>query len=172
MNSMKFHEMTLLAAAFLGLGLPQAEASLVTNTYSAAVDCPAPGQLCNNTFDVPIQTTSTLLARFTASSSHCSAIYMHFVLDGHEVALVGSLNAGQSTTNLDFGPVAFGFHSLQLRAEGFVNGCNVGDIINWRGVLDLVTSIPCDGFVTLAVERTSAVIGQARFYRLRSECSP
>lgn len=71
--------------------------------------------------------------RFTASPSHCSASYMHFIVDGHETTLAGPLGPGQSTTNLDLGPVSYGSHSLKLLAEGFVNGCNIGDIVNWGG---------------------------------------
>jgi hypothetical protein len=74
MNTMKFNEIALLAAAFFALGLPQAEASLVTNTSTAVVYCTGAGQLCNNAYDVTVLTTNTMSgqARFYRLRSECS----------------------------------------------------------------------------------------------------
>src|SRR5438094_6122364 len=121
----------LLAALALGLVGPllgpaagQADTTSQTS-YPVSVSCPpGGGELCATPFTVPVQTSSTLLAQFTASPEHCSAIRVYFALDGVLSRVSGFLAAGSSTGFVDLGPVGPGPHTVSLVAEGTPGGCN------------------------------------------------
>lgn len=121
--------------------VPSLKAESRTNVYSiTTVNCPNPGQLCTNTYNVQVQTDSALSVRYRASAGHCSDLRMHIILDGQEAAISARLSPGAYSAWFDLGAVTPGLHLLQLRGEGFVGGCNNGDIISFAGQLETVTS--------------------------------
>ena len=156
MKTIKFKDTILIVAACLGLGLAQAGAALMTNTSKAVVYCDGSGLLCDQVHEVTVLTTGTLLAQFTAAATHCASVYFHFAVDGQEVAILGPIAPGQATPSLDLGPVAPGSHSIQIRAEGYLNNCISNVLWSWGGDLQVVTSVPCGGFVSLALERSGS----------------
>jgi len=114
-------------------------AQLVTTTFGPfTVNCTPSGQLCDNTFSQSIGTASTLRVQYNASAGHCSNVAVHILVDGVEKAVTAFLTPGQSSGFFDVGPVSPGFHTVALRGEGTVSGCNIGNLQNWGGTLDVV----------------------------------
>ncbi len=114
-----------------------------TNTGSypiSSISCPGPGQTCSNTFDLAVQTASLLTVQYTAHPSACADVRIHFFVDGIERAVSSQLAAGAASGWFELGPVAPGGHLLQLQAEGFAGGCNVGTLTTWAGSLQVVTT--------------------------------
>ena len=136
----------------LVIGIAAARAQEVTTTYPVLVACTPPiSQLCNPPFTVPVTTTATLVAEFTASPSHCSEIRVRYLVDG--VVVTGfsePLAPGESTGEVDLGPVASGAHTVGVQAMGVLGGCNTGGLGLWAGELDVTTSILVGPPLTLA----------------------
>jgi hypothetical protein len=88
--------------------------------------CPGPGQLCSNLYDLYVTTESLLAVQYTAATANCADVRMHFWVDGTERAVSARLGAGAASGWFALGPVTNGTHLLQLQAEGFLGGCDVG----------------------------------------------
>ena len=138
----------LVIAGFTALALTAAAgaagAQEVTTAYPVAVVCVPGGsdpQLCEPPFTVPVVTTGTLAADFTASPGHCSDIRVRFLVDGAPVTDFSEpLSAGESTGEIDLGPVSAGPHTVGVQALGVVGGCNTGALHSWGGTLEVTTS--------------------------------
>lgn len=91
------------------------------------------GQLSSPYFELSVSTASQLDVEYVAASTHCSNVIMHFLVDGVERAVSGSLSPGQSTGFVTLGPVAPGTYVVGLQAEGVVGGCNTGALQGWGG---------------------------------------
>jgi hypothetical protein len=129
-----------LSAVFLATGTARAD---VTRGFAVGVDsCQGAGvtQFCTPVPLVALPTDSMLLAEFVASTTHCSNIVAHLLVDGVERYQSVSLAPGQSTGGVDFGPVAAGVHKVAVQAEGVIGGCNSGSLASWRGTLTLTVS--------------------------------
>ena len=142
---------SLLAAAVVALALLGATAEVtdaqeISTTHPVAVACqnPPPGdpQRCEPPFTVTVATAGTLVVDFMASPTHCSDIRVRFLVDGSPVTdFSDPLNAGESTGEVDLGPVPLGTHALGVQAEGVLGGCNSGRLASWAGELDVITSL-------------------------------
>jgi hypothetical protein len=131
----------VIAIALLGEVKNVSGQCTFTDSYNPIIDCPIPGGLCSNTFDVAVQTTGSLFVQYTTPVSHCSNVIMHFILDGQEVAVSGILAPTATTGFIDLSPVTAGPHLLQLRCDNYTNGCYVsGDFYNWGGQVDVTIS--------------------------------
>ena len=166
----------LLALAFLLalLGLrAQPAAAAPAAQFSIALACSTTGQLCDPPYSVTVQAQTQLGIDFAISGLHCGPIRQHVLLDGKEVLTTGWLGwAGApapfaalplETGILDLGPVSAGAHTLGLRAEGEVGGCNHGGFDSWGGTLKVYTGPGAGcvfrlGFQTLH-DRLSGKIG-------------
>ena len=128
-------------------------AQTTTNTYIIPdIQCSGTSEICNNTFNQPVQTSGVLTVRYTAPASHCSDVRIHFIVDGQERAVTEVLVPQAASSWFNLGPVAHGSHLLQLQAEGFVTGCNTGVISDWGGKVDVVTASGPTPFIFPAVE--------------------
>jgi hypothetical protein len=129
-------------AAFLATpGL--ARAGLITVDYGpfGVITGNASGvQLSGNAYFIDVTTSGVLETEYTASPGHCSNLFMHFFVDGNDIAHSAILHPGESTGFVDLGPVSAGSHSLELRAEGVVSGCNHGTLESWAGTARVTTS--------------------------------
>jgi len=153
---------------------------VVTTTFGPfTVDCTPSGQLCDNTFSQSIGTISTLRVQYNASVGHCSNVAVHILVDGVERAVTGFLTPGQASGFFDVGPVSSGFHTVALRGEGTVSGCNMGNLVNWGGTMDVVhesavvaaaaAAVPALSPPALAVLSAALlVVGTAAFRRRKS----
>ena len=131
-------------------------AQIVTTTFGPfTVNCTPIGQLCDNTFSQSVGTTSTLRVQYNASAGHCSNVAVHILVDGVEKAVTAFLTPGQSSGFFDVGPVNPGFHTVALRGEGTISGCNVGNLQNWGGTMDVVHEAAIIATATAAVPTLS-----------------
>jgi hypothetical protein len=116
-----------------------ASGQLATTSFGPfSVSCTPVGELCDNTFSQPISTNTTLRVQYVASAGHCSNVAAHILVDGVERAVTAFLTPGQASGFFDVGPVSPGTHTVALRGEGQVGGCNVGNLANWGGTMDVV----------------------------------
>ena len=137
-----FRSLLLAASTFVAAWVASvpAHAQLVTTTYGPfTVNCTPSGQLCNNAFSQSVSTISNLRVQYVASAGHCSNVAVHILVDNVERAVTAFLTPGQASGFFDVGPVAAGSHVVALRGEGTVSGCNVGNLQNWGGTLDVMT---------------------------------
>ncbi len=115
------------------------------STGSFAVYCTSSGELCSPpeklTFKLPRPGTLTSITYSTAAT-HCSAVLLHMLRHGHQIAKTGRLPSGQQTTRvithirLPKGPTTLGF-----QAQGFVGGCNVGRVLSWGGKVTVTVKL-------------------------------
>jgi hypothetical protein len=130
-----------LAAFLAAPGL--AQAGLITTDYGpfGVNSGNASGvQLSVNAYSIDVLTTGVLEAEYTASPGHCSNLFVHFYVDGNDIAHSAILHPGESTGFVDLGPVSAGDHLLELRAEGVISGCNHGTLESWAGTAKVTTS--------------------------------
>jgi hypothetical protein len=142
-------------------------AAEAVETVNIAVDCVSAGQLCDPPFSLDIETGSLLQMKYSVRADHCSSVKIHIFVDGTlqmTTGFLGWLGAPPpfdalplDTGVLDLGPVSSGPHLLVLQAEGQVGGCNLGDLENWGGTLQVLTTPPpvCD----IQMSQTSYVTG-------------
>lgn len=98
------------------------------------------GQLCQPPFAKSVTTGGALLVEVVASPGHCSPIKVSIDVDGSHAYTSGILNAGDSTTIQNFGPVAPGNHLIQVFGIGVLGGCNGGALGAWEGTLNVTVS--------------------------------
>ncbi len=114
------------------------------------VSCTTTGQLCAPAFSVLVQTNSVLKIQYFVPTGHCSSARLNVFVDGTQVLTTGFLgwfgapppfNTLLLDTGLiDLGPVSAGSHTLSLKAEGQVSGCNSGSVVSWDGTLNITLS--------------------------------
>ena len=135
-------------ALMLAVGTVSAQAQqIVTTTYpgiSITTGNPTGTQLSAVAYPITVNTTGTLEVEFTTSAGHCSSMFVRFELDGNTATPVYTsptvLAANQSTGFIPLGPVSPGTHTVSIRAEGTVNGCNAGTLVGWGGTARVRTS--------------------------------
>ncbi|HSQ80800.1 MAG TPA: hypothetical protein VLU54_06635 [Casimicrobiaceae bacterium] len=136
-----------------------------TTSYPVTATCSGGGQLCNNVATVPVATNGLLQAQFVSSSPvACSSIAIHFLVDGTQVAVTGFVAPGASSGFFNLGPVSPGTHTVGLRAEGEVGGCNVGVLGSWAGTVQITvdgvaTSQPIPTLSAMGLIVLSALLG-------------
>ena len=101
------------------------------------MSCTSSGELCSpaEKLRFRLHRSGTLKSiTYTTAATHCSTVQLHVLLRGHEIAKTGVLPAGKATERLTT-HVALrkGATTLGFKAQGFVNGCNVGRVISWGG---------------------------------------
>jgi hypothetical protein len=106
-------------------------------TGSFVVTCTSTGELCSPakklTFTLKRAGTLTSIT-YTTPATHCSAIRLHVLRKGHEIATTGVLAAGVQTEHLKTHiALPKGKNTLAFKAQGFVGGCNVGVVGSWGG---------------------------------------
>jgi hypothetical protein len=132
-----------LAALLLAATAGVTHAQEVTTPYPVVVVCgpSADPQVCEPPFTASVTTAGTLVAEFTTSPTHCSDIAVRFFVDGAPVTeLSERLGPGDSTGEVDLGPVSPGTHTVGVQAVGFEGGCNRGRLATWAGTLEVTTS--------------------------------
>ena len=119
-------------------------------SFSIDMHCTSQGELCEPTFSVPIDTESILQLKYIVPN-HCSPISLHIYVDDALVRDTGILGWPGATGEfsslpldtgfIDLGPVSPGRHTLSLKAEGHLGGCNTaGYLMAWEGTLVVRTS--------------------------------
>src|SRR5262245_39413018 len=129
-----------LATAVLANGAAAAD---LTRSFAVGVngcDDAFTSQLCTPVPTVALPTDGVLQVEFDASTSHCSDMVAHLLVDGVEQFASGALAPGQGTGVQDFGPVAAGVHQVGVQAEGVLGGCNPGSLAIWSGTLSVTIS--------------------------------
>jgi hypothetical protein len=161
--------LTLLTAfvAVVASGAIAAQ-TLQTSTYPgiAITTGNASGvQLSALSFPITVTTNGVIDVEFTTSPGHCSSMFIRFELDGNSVTPAYTsptpLSANQSTGFISLGPVTPGTHTVAIRAEGVVGGCNAGTLVGWGGSAQVRTSqaaaatttqvVPTMGFLGFAL---------------------
>lgn len=112
------------------------------------VTCDNSGQLCSPIFftSVTVEAPSLLEVQYTAASTHCASVRIHFWLNGDKIYTSDFLgwsgvdSLPRATGFVKLGLVPAGKHSLGLQGEGQVGGCNNGDVGSWGGVYALRVS--------------------------------
>ncbi len=120
--------------------------SLNFTTGSFAVYCTSSGELCTPaeklTFKLPRPGTLSAIA-YTTPATHCSAVLLHVLRNGHQIAKTGRLAAGQQTERLTTHiALPRGSTTLRFQAQGFVGGCNVGRVFSWGGRITVTVKLP------------------------------
>jgi len=118
-------------------------------TIPVVGECTSTGQLCTPIFSNPIQTDGLLQIMYMVPNTHCSSVRLNVFLDNNLVEttdFLGWLNApppfdtlALETEIIDLGPVSPGIHTVGIQAEGQQGGCNVGELVRWKGTLMLFT---------------------------------
>jgi hypothetical protein len=137
--------LAVLAAPAVG---KSATRSLNFTTGSFVVNCTGSGELCSPaeklTFSLPRPGTLSAIA-YTTAATHCSAVLLHVLRNGHQVAKTGRLAAGQQTERLTTHiALPKGSTTLGFQAQGFVGGCNVGRVASWGGKIIVTVKLPVD----------------------------
>ncbi|MEP6962274.1 MAG: hypothetical protein ABI995_09350 [Acidobacteriota bacterium] len=120
-----------------------AETAEAQITESVSITCSSSGQLCDPpyTSSITVAVRGVVTAEFTASPGHCSTMKAHIGIDGVEKAVSAILGPGESTDAVELGTVSAGNHSVFVKAEGQVTGCNVGRISSWGGTLRITLPV-------------------------------
>jgi hypothetical protein len=120
--------------------------TLTFRTGPFVVNCTSTGQLCSppERLRFRLRHRGTLTSiRYTTAATHCSAVKLHVLLYGHQVATTGKLPAGQSTEVLSTAiALPRGVIRLGFKAQGFVGGCNSGQLGSWGGKITVTVKIP------------------------------
>jgi len=83
----------------------------------------ANGRISSDVKELRTDTLGELQVKYLAPAAHCSAVRMHFLLDGAERGASEAVSPGGASGYYDFGPVPAGEHVVGLRAEGLTGGC-------------------------------------------------
>ncbi len=122
-----------IACAGLALESPATAKPFTQYNYIDVPNCPPPqGQVCGT---VPTAYVGAVMApsvSFTANFNHCSDMIAHVIVDGQEVGSA-QVGAGQSTPFYDL--ASYRSHTVGVRAEGVLGGCNTGGVSAWGGTL-------------------------------------
>lgn len=177
--------LTLLAALVLATASnTSAGQQLVTTAYpgiSITTGNPTGTQLSALAFPLAVTTAGVLEVEFTTSPGHCSNMFIRFELDGNTATPAytspAPMSANQSTGFINLGPVTPGVHSVAIRAEGVVGGCNNGTLVGWGGSAQVRTSqalissqsVPTMGWFSVAL--LAAALGFAAVTALRRRLS-
>ncbi|MBI4450889.1 LamG domain-containing protein, partial [Candidatus Woesearchaeota archaeon] len=105
---------------------------------SFVITCTTGGQLCEPPYRFDINTNGVLQLQYTPAASHCSSIRLHISVDGNEVKTTDFIAPGAQASLFDLGPVTPGTHTIALKAEGTVGGCNTGVLLGWGGTVTVV----------------------------------
>ncbi len=132
--------MATIAALVLAAGAAhaaRAQADWRWTTAPFAVSSSGKGQLSSAVYAIPFTAGGPVEASYRAPVTHCSAMRMHFLLDGAERAVTGPLPPGRDSGFAYLGDVGRGRHKVELKAEGVRGGCNSGRLASWGGVASL-----------------------------------
>ena len=137
-----------MVGLLIAIGTVSAQAQQsVTTTYpgiSITTGNTTGVQLSAVAYPITVNTTGALDVEFTTSAGHCSSMFIRFELDGNTTSPIYTsptvLAANQSTGFIALGPVSPGAHTVSIRAEGTVNGCNFGTLVGWAGTARVRTS--------------------------------
>jgi hypothetical protein len=115
-------------------------------TGSFAVTCTSLEELCSPpetlAFSLPRRGTLTAIT-YTTAATHCSAVLLHVLRNGHQIAQTGRLAAGQQTARVvTHLRLPKGATTLEFQAQGFVGGCNVGRVFSWGGKVTVTVKLP------------------------------
>ncbi len=142
--------LTVLAAAVLVVGATPALGKSGTRsrsftTGSFVVNCTSSGELCTPpeklTFRLRRPGTLTSIT-YTTAATHCSAVLLHVLRNGHQIAKTGRLAAGQQTARVaTHVRLPKGTTTLEFQAQGFVGGCNVGRVFSWGGKVTVAVTL-------------------------------
>ncbi len=122
---------------------------MVTKSYDIFKEGGTPGTQRSKQLDftINVKTVSVLQIEFRASSSACSDIFLHILVDGKEVFTsknLGPVSEQYATGLIELGPLKEGKHKLTLSPEGVPNNddssCNYGTLSAWAGTLTVYTS--------------------------------
>jgi aerobic-type carbon monoxide dehydrogenase small subunit (CoxS/CutS family) len=126
-----------IAAGTALAGTPSHTLKFTTGQFG--VNCTSTGELCSpaEKLKFKLQHPGTLTSvKYTTAATHCSTVQVHVLLNGHEVAKTGVLAAGAASEKLTTHiALAKGKNKLGFKAQGFVNGCNVGRVVSWGGAV-------------------------------------
>jgi hypothetical protein len=116
------------------------------STGSFAVYCTSSGELCSPpeklTFSLPRPGTLSSIS-YTTAATHCSAVLLHVLRNGHQIAQTARLAAGKQTERLaTHVRLPEGVTTLGLKAQGFVGGCNAGRVFSWGGKVTVTVKFP------------------------------
>lgn len=130
---------TLVALTALALASP---ASANTYTKFLAVDCPQPySQTCTPRQGIQVGGSGTpYFIRFTADPHACAPGEVHIFVDGAEV---GHSQVAQGVP-AQFFRVPHGpgnNHTVDVRMDGVLGGCNKGAMSGWSGTLEVQTDV-------------------------------
>ena len=157
MNFFKFKSLFLLSfiVFFIAVGslsMPSSASAQTTLTKNIDVNCTSSGQLCEPAYSTQFQTSSASVIKvnYKVGPLHCSSSKIHFFIDDVEKYVsdwLGWTNAPApnntlplSTGLVDLGSVSSGTHTLSIKAEGKVAGCNTGKVSSWQGTVDITTT--------------------------------
>jgi len=112
------------------------------NTYVVGpVFCSGVGELCTNIATINIHVAGGFgRAKYHPGPLACSAVRIHFFIDGNEVAVTSFAGPGEKTPFVSLGFVTSGTHTVGVQAEGEVGGCNIGGLFSWGGTVILEKS--------------------------------
>ena len=146
---------TSLVLLSVAVGVHASVSSIVFQESSFGEVCATSGQICStaHSFSINLTRSADLEIKYTIGSNHCSPIRVRVFADGVERALTGTLGyTGPSSTTVNLSNMSSGAHSISLKAEGIVGGCNNGSLVSWGGsvVVTAITqpqlSISCSAF--------------------------
>jgi len=130
---------SMVSLAALAAGGPASGGPLGTKSVQVLGLCSGGGQLCNDipAFAYHVGGNGGLrMAKFVSNGpAACSAVRIHFLVDGTEVAVTGFVGPGDDTGPISLGFIGPGGHTIGVQAEGEVGGCNVGNLISWTGLV-------------------------------------
>ncbi len=138
---------TIALAVFPAPAVGKSAARIVNfTTGSFAVYCTSSGELCSPAekliLSLPRPGTLSAIA-YTTPAAHCSAVLLHVLRNGHQIAKTGRLPAGQQTERLTTHiALPRGSTTLRFQAQGFVGGCNVGRVFSWGGKITVTVKLP------------------------------
>ena len=120
--------------------------SLNFTTGSFVVNCTSSEELCSPaeklTLSLPRPGTVSAIG-YTTAATHCSALLVHVLRNGHQIGKTGRLAAGQQTEHLTTRiALPKGSTTLGFQAQGFVGGCNVGRVGSWGGKITVTVKLP------------------------------
>lgn len=117
--------------------------------FMVTCNSPEGGQLCATNYDkvITVETAGTVDAIYDVHPNHCSSVRIHTYVDNVLVGTtpyLGYNNVGQMSAQLfnDLN-LAPGVHTISLKAEGTVGGCNGGLLGSWGGTLSLDSDNIC-----------------------------
>jgi hypothetical protein len=135
----------LTAAVAPALGASRTR-TLTFTTGDFVVNCTSRGELCSPSkkLSFRLRRSGTLTSvKYTTPATHCSAVLLHVLRTGREVAKTGRLAAGVSTVRLTTHVrLPAGLTKLYFQAQGFIGGCNTGYVGSWGGKITVTVTVP------------------------------